>query len=323
MNWIDYLYYTVKARKRDNATKKLTDRGYSKTVARYAGKNLLSADDSNLFIYNKILSGEPFMVCRWGGFELANVKKFDFPIYRPNNNNSAQTFGFLCQNAGFFPEDRSLLSKFVEIMKNSAANADFLGVWFRQFEDYYIRKFMDKDLRIGYIFDFEPWSSDKIHWSAALKGKKVLVIHPFAETIKVQYQKREEIFPQSDILPEFKLITMKSVQTAAGNKDERFNTWFDALDYMHQQTQKIDFDIAILGCGAYGMPLASMIKADGKQAIHLGGATQILFGIRGRRWDTEPDHEYIRKLYTDAWCYPSDFETPEGAKNVENSCYWK
>ena len=45
------------------------------------------------------------------------------------------------------------------------------------------------------------------------------------------------------------------------------------------------FDVAIIGCGAYGMPLAAMLKQAGKQAIHLGGATQLLFGIKGKRWE--------------------------------------
>lgn len=44
---------------------------------------------------------------------------------------------------------------------------------------------------------------------------------------------------------------------------------------------KINFDTAIIGCGAYGMPLAAQIKNAGRQAIHLGGAVQLLFGIKG------------------------------------------
>ena len=48
---------------------------------------------------------------------------------------------------------------------------------------------------------------------------------------------------------------------------------------------KIDFDVAIIGCGAYGFPLAAKLKQAGKQAIHLAGATQLLFGIKGKRWE--------------------------------------
>lgn len=41
---------------------------------------------------------------------------------------------------------------------------------------------------------------------------KVLVIHPFEDTIKSQYQKREKLFPGTDILPEFELKTLKAVR---------------------------------------------------------------------------------------------------------------
>lgn len=64
---------------------------------------------------------------------------------------------------------------------------------------------------------------------------------------------------------------------------------------------KIDFDIALIGCGAYGMPLASFIKGMGKQAVHLAGWTQILFGIKGKRWDDLP---YVSKFYNNAWVRP-------------------
>ena len=42
------------------------------------------------------------------------------------------------------------------------------------------------------------------------------------------------------------------------------------------------------------------LKNAGKQAIHLGGATQLLFGIKGYRWE----HDYPTKIATffnDAW----------------------
>ena len=40
---------------------------------------------------------------------------------------------------------------------------------------------------------------------------------------------------------------------------------------MSEEIAKIDFDIALIACGAYGFPLASRIKNMGKIAIHCGG----------------------------------------------------
>lgn len=81
-------------------------------------------------------------------------------------------------------------------------------------------------------------------------------------------------------MPEFELKVLKAVQTLAGGQDDRFTDWFEALDYMYCEALKMEFDVAIIGCGAYGMPLAAKLKQAGKKAVHLGGVTQILFGIK-------------------------------------------
>src|SRR5690606_28576019 len=112
----------------------------------------------------------------------------------------------------------------------------------------------------------------------------------FNKTIEEQYfKKRTLLFKDQRVLPEFKsLETIQAVQTIAGNNSE-FNNWFEALDWMKKEIEKKDFDIAIIGCGAYGFPLAAHVKRLGKKAIHLGGATQLLFGIKGKRWTDRND----------------------------------
>ena len=107
-----------------------------------------------------------------------------------------------------------------------------------------------------------------------------------------------------------------------GERDERFQNWFEALEYMVQTALKIDFDVAIIGCGAYGMPLAAKLKQAGKQAIHLGGATQLLFGIKGRRWE-ENYPSKIATCFNANWTYPLDSEKPKNGGTVEMGCYWK
>lgn len=42
---------------------------------------------------------------------------------------------------------------------------------------------------------------------------------------------------------------------------------------MEDKIKQIDFDVCIIGCGAYGLPLAAFVKRMGKQAIHLAGGT--------------------------------------------------
>jgi hypothetical protein len=67
------------------------------------------------------------------------------------------------------------------------------------------------------------------------------------------------------------------------------------------------------------MPIAKMLKDRGVIAIVMGGAIQVLFGIKGRRWEKHP---IISTFWNDAWVWPSEEETPAGAQIIEGGCYW-
>lgn len=189
----------------------------------------------------------------------------------------------------------------------------------------YNERFFAKELKNAIKIDREistPLLTVK-PWTLALEGKKVLVVHPFAETIKSQYERIDKVFPKYPILPKFDLKVVKAVQTAGGNQT-RFKNWFEALEYMEREIDKVDYDVVLIGCGAYGFPLAAHCKRMGKQAIHLGGVLQLLFGIKGKRWEEHADENfpYVRTYYNDFWVRPSKSDTPMNAKAIENSCYW-
>lgn len=207
-----------------------------------------------------------------------------------------------------------------------------------RFADIYLHyiPMMDVCGRFEYYERFLPFSNDckmvqleslypffvKRPWMLALKGKKVLVIHPFAETIKSQYKKREYLFPNPDYLPEFNLKVYKAVQSIAGETTE-FRDWFEALDFMKREISAIDFDVAIIGCGAYGLPLAGFIKEElHRKAIHMGGGTQLLFGIKGKRWEVDYENSCYRDMFNDYWVYANEDERPKNASSVEGGCYW-
>ena len=90
---------------------------------------------------------------------------------------------------------------------------------------------------------------------------------------------------------------------------------------MCEEISKRDFDVALIGCGCYGLPLAAHVKSLGKSAVHMGGALQLLFGIRGKRWDAAGD--WVEQgLFNEHWVRPSDEETPQKSSGVEGGCYW-
>ena len=98
---------------------------------------------------------------------------------------------------------------------------------------------------------------------------------------------------------------------------------------MEDEMDKTDYDICLIGCGAYGFPLAAHAKRKGKKAVHLGGALQLLFGIKGKRWEAKdyatkwhlPQDAYS-SLFNEYWVRPSINETPSTALKVEGGCYW-
>lgn len=289
----------------------------------YAGKKVLSRRDTNEMISQMILNGTPFMIARFGATELHAITHYlDMKI---NGETEAKKEEFkskissLQNNAGFFPGSFEMVEHFITTYIDAAKECDMLAMWHLYMEEYMINTYMSNS-KITHLLRLEPWLTTN-PWSKALAGKKVLIIHPFEDTIRSQYAKREKIFADPNVLPEFELLTLKAVQTVAGNSDSRFDTWFDALQYMTDKALEMDFDIAIIGCGAYGMPLAANLKRAGKQAIHLGGATQLMFGIKGKRWEKNYPSK-VAMLFNDSWVYPSENEKPKNSDKVEGSCYW-
>ncbi len=279
---------------------------------------LLDAKQANDTIYDLLLSDDPVMICRFGETEARAVAEWIGIKLGVKKHTAEKRLRRLHENAGVFPYGEEMQQFFAEKMLDSIPEATVLGVWNTFMQDYLIDTFVPSSTHLVPLSGLEPYYFEK-PWSRALQGKKVLVIHPFAETIARQYSQHSLLFDNPEMLPDFDLTTMKAVQTIAGTVDPRFSHWGEALDFMVQQALAHDFDIAIIGCGGYGFPLAAALKRAGKKAIHLGGATQILFGIKGARWD---HHPIIGNLYNEYWTRPALHEKPENNQKIENGCYW-
>ena len=283
-------------------------------------------------IREKLLSPKPCMLSRFGAVEIGCVVNY-LGIYHQKRKIikyikgeafpwwwEEETMYPMRNNAGFFSATPELLKRFSEMMIEDMPLIDILASW--RFEEEYF----SKELQNAYKIDFEPYNPfwSDVPWTAALENKKVLVVHPFAETIQKQYLRKELIHKDPRVLPTFDLQTIKAIQTIGNQGDGRFETWFDALEFMKSEIDKRDYDVCLLGCGAYGMPLAAHVKRSGKKAVHLGGSLQLLFGIRGARWENSnynATYNYS-KLMNDFWVKPSATETPSKAQQVEEGCYW-
>lgn len=281
-------------------------------VSKYIGPK-----KGNCKIKNKLRYESSLMVSRYGRHEIRTVG-----LYKYNHKwRKKSAIKRMSINAGFFPEKEKLLDKFSDVYIESTRKADLFCAWhfrhgFWELEERVFRENCPDavltDIRaLEFLWHDDPWTT-------ALSGKKVLVVHPFADTIERQYQKRAHLFPGQNILPEFeKLETLKAVQSAAGS-EVPFDTWFHALEHMKEKMAAINFDTALIGAGAYGLPLAAHARDLGKQGIQLGGITQLLFGIMGKRWENRRAADFMNE----SWTRPDPHEVPPDAEKVEGGAYW-
>lgn len=293
-------------------------------------------DKASEMIYNLLAINQPCMIARWGATEMSAIINYlgvnaechslgkfikgEQPEWWWNKNIMNQ----MQQWSGFFPPTPENMQRFGEMMMEDAKEVDLLGSWLNEES----RIYQNCNIHAVMLPLLEPYHANH-PWSRILADKKILVIHPFADLIVRQYQKRKLLFKNQDVLPDFELDTIQAVQSLGGEANG-FNDWFTALEWMKQEMDKRDYDICLIGCGAYGFPLAAHAKRKGKKAVHLGGALQLLFGIKGKRWE-DPNYgvkewgipySSYTTLINEYWVRPDECVRPKNAKQIEGGCYW-
>lgn len=301
-------------------------RGKNSFCYQEIGSALVAATDTQEAVYDMLLSDRPCMIARLGSVELQAVVDYLFPPTLknairfvkgeiPSWGYAPSTIRTMHINAGFFPSTPRMLDRFGKLMLECMPFVDMLGSWRK--EEVVVMSYMPQVIRVP-LYALEPYYFDN-PWTPALEGKKVLVVHPFEDTIRKQHERYDKLFADKRLTPNYELQTLKAVQSIAGNKPVEFDDWFQALDWMKAEIDKRVFDIAIIGCGAYGFPLAAYVKQIGKKAVHLGGAVQNLFGIKS---SVAMNDAWQSPLINEFWVKPADTERPKGAEKVENSRYW-
>lgn len=228
-------------------------------------------------------------------------------------------------NAGIWPPIPSQLRRFREVYVQSFADASIVAAWGESAlvgEADFIRRAAPHARTIP-LASLDPVliaARGETPWSASLTDATVGVISSFAELIDQQFQRRELLFPSGvTVLPKCRLLTMAPPQTQALNVSRR--SW----SYLFEQAKKeavrrfVIAEIVLVSSGSYGMPLAAALADEGIKTIYVGGCLQLLFGIRGRRWQDQPE---FRPLMTSAWVTPAPRTVPRGARLIEGGAYW-
>jgi hypothetical protein len=285
--------------------------------AKYLGTHILSSQEGNEVIAGSL--GRPAAAGKIGAGEMAALRHY---LRRADANGHCEFWqGYVARNlhrnAGVYPPEPPIFSRFCKTYAQALTSLDVLAVWFN-FGEYAARRRFAPQASLTELDALEPYYNDR-PWSQHLAGKRVLVVSPFASTIEAQYQRRQEIWrAKPEVLPDFQL-RMVRVPLSSYLVSPPYPDWFAALEAMRQQMAAAPFDAAIVGAGAWSLPLVAYAKSLGAWAIHLGGVTQILFGIRGRRWEK---NERIMAFCNEAWVRPSASERPGNLAAIEGGCYW-
>lgn len=168
----------------------------------------------------------------------------------------------------------------------------------------------------------EPYYVDKqLRWTNLLEGQKVAVISPFADLCASQYLRREDIWTSEEVLPaNMEIVPVKTGFAPAICGSSKAFSWpvtnaNDACAIVVKAVINSGAKIALIGCGGLGMLIAHQLKNLGVSSIVMGGALQVLFGIKGRRWTQTP----IAEFWNEAWVWPP---APQNAHLIEGGCYW-
>jgi hypothetical protein len=310
--------YSVKQRFRRRAKALLDGLGLIERAKPEAyNRAVMSRSECNELIYQTVIASRPALFGRIGATELRCVRHFlEKRQGLPKRSYPAKVASRMRMLSGFFPTTEDSLDAFCREYLLAASEIDVLGVWYNPFEEVVANQ-VCPGAKLAPLQALEPY----VHaepWSRALAGKTVLVIHPFADSIRENFERnRSRLFENGSVLPPFELRLIRAVQSIAGQTTV-YATWFDALEHMKARMDAHPFDVCIVGAGAYGLPLAAHAKRIGRISVHLGGATQILFGVKGRRWDASD----ASRFYNQWWVRPTSAETPSDAKSVEGGCYW-
>jgi len=271
---------------------------------------------------------DPFFIGRFGTIELETAYKWvnggggTYPHYMIEQ---------IQRNAGVFPSSWPSISAWAEeyVMSLRSLNTVATG-WFKPLEraeNDMLRIFAPKAVRHP-LRSLEPYYvPSELRWTQHLAGRKVAVVSSFTKTIQAQLSKLDKIWTgdRAGLIPAD--VDWKFVQTgyspllALGKAGwpKGVDTWQAAVDSVVTRVLESGAEIALVGCGGLGLIIGSRLRQKGVSVIILGGAIQVLFGIKGKRW---AQHNVISTFWNEHWLWPASEEVPKGAELVEGGCYW-
>jgi len=220
-------------------------------------------------------------------------------------------------DSGVFPPIRRQFDEFLGTYRKAAGILDAVCAWqtdpfLRDYEEMFLTLHCPRAIRVSLM----AISTEIL---GEIAERRWLVVSPFVRTMEGQASRLAEVHRgrtwAARLAGAEKRCTFLRCPTFSYLEKSPFANWTEGLERLAEDALRQDFEVALIGAGAWSLPLAARLKQAGRVAIHLGGETQLVFGIKGQRWEGYD-------IYNEHWVRPLPEETPAGFLQKENGCYW-
>ncbi len=280
---------------------------YPINLERFAGRGMIDEAAANDLFYKGLSGSEPFAIGRTGFGEIGFMCCAQSEIYYNSRIHYHWTPSYIY---GIEQFKEGELQAYYHVLRDAMDEMDAMGTYPAMFMSDAVLSTLKniKDIEIYNMYIFDDIGKFEVPWTKALKGKKVLVVSPFYREIMTQYERRDLLWPDGR-LPECEMDYDPSLWIRENGG------FFESLKILKERVLAKDFDIALLGCGSLGVPIAAEIKKAGKKAVVMGSALHLLYGIKGKRWDD-------RGIYNEYWIRPGEYTKPSYADKIDSGTYW-
>jgi hypothetical protein len=157
----------------------------------------------------------------------------------------------------------------------------------------------------------------------AKRRARILLVTGFAASIHRQLPRLATVHPDLELAPLRVRLLRTPLDAFREPRHREYPDWAAALAALEASDEwdATRSDVALLGCGAFGMPLAAHARSRGLAALYVGGRLPALFGVVGRYDRKLPQ---VRARINQHWIAPLPEETPEAARasSHESHGYW-
>lgn len=227
---------------------------------------------------------------------------------------------WLYTTSGFY--DKSITGTYFDFNSQDILNSECFIKFINEYEksifgcdklNFLVHKIVDIEIIHAYCSLFnandytEFWFNYK-KWYKILENKSVLLINSFAPLMAQQYESGN-LHKIDTNFPNFtNIFSYRTPYTFFNNGPH--NNFFETLNEMVASIKKIPFDVAIIGCGAYGCLIADAIHKN-NIVICIGSRASQMFGVDP---DMRDNHLWISSI-------PSEY-IPDNYQKIENGRYW-